>query len=42
VFEYLLGEEKAVDSEGNDVGCLLKKAKMYPSVYFIKSAFCAK
>jgi hypothetical protein len=41
-FKYLLGHAHLVDTEGGDAGCLLKKAKYYPYVEFIRSQFCGK
>ena len=31
-----------MDTEGGDAGCLLRTAKHYPMVHFVRSAFCGK
>jgi hypothetical protein len=41
-FSYRLGSDKIRDTEGGDAGCLLKKAKIFPIVHFIRTKFCSK
>ena len=35
-------EDKPKDNDGGDAGALLKKARYFPSVYFIRSQYCCK
>jgi hypothetical protein len=41
-FAYKLGQTQIKDIDGGDAGCLLKKAKIFPIVHFIRTKFCSK
>lgn len=39
---YALGPKRPVDTEGGDAGCILRRAKYWPVVNFVRSQFCGR